>query len=46
MLGIMAGMDQKDGHGGDETQGKRGVLILKYPVEHGLVTSWGGMEEF
>ncbi|KAF7296713.1 hypothetical protein HMN09_01080400 [Mycena chlorophos] len=29
----------------DEAQAKRGVLSLKYPIEHGIVTNWDDMEK-
>jgi actin-related protein len=43
--GIMVGMDQKEAYVGDEAQVKRGVLSLRYPIEHGIITNWDDMEK-
>jgi actin-related protein len=43
--GIMVGMGEKECYIGDEAQAKRGILLLKYPIEHGIVTNWEDMEK-
>ena len=42
---FMVGMENKDCFVGEEAQSKRGILSLKYPIEHGIVTDWDDMEK-
>ena len=41
----MIGITYEDAYIGDEAQGKRGILTLRYPIEHGIVTNWDDMEK-
>lgn len=41
----MAGKGGKDTYIGEEAQNDRGVLSIKYPIEHGIVTNWDDMEK-
>ena len=36
--------DYRDFYIGDDAQNMRGVLTLKYPLEHGIVLNWDDME--
>merc|ERR1712072_1581256 len=36
---------EKDFYVGEEAQQKRGILLLKYPLEHGIVQNWDDMEK-
>jgi len=42
---LMVGMAAKDAYVGDEAMSKKGILALKYPIAHGIVTSWDDMEK-
>merc|ERR1712183_1238117 len=35
----------KDALVGDEAQCKRGIMTMKYPIDHGVVTNWDDMEK-
>jgi actin-related protein len=41
---IMEGLGTKDCYIGQQAEEKRGILILKYPIEHGVVDDWEDME--
>merc|ERR1719384_1179514 len=41
----MVGMATKEAFVGDEAMSKKGILSLKYPIAHGIVTSWDDMEK-
>eukprot|EP00026_Physarum_polycephalum_P018969 Phypoly_transcript_20777.p1 GENE.Phypoly_transcript_20777~~Phypoly_transcript_20777.p1 ORF type:complete len:167 (+),score=21.43 Phypoly_transcript_20777:120-620(+) len=42
---VMLGMGNKEIYIGDEAQSQRGMLSLKYPMQHGLATNWDDMEK-
>jgi len=42
---VMSGTDNRDHFVGDEAQMKRGILEIKYPIEHGVVQDWDDMEK-
>lgn len=43
--GVMVGAGNKDEYVGDAAMARRGVLVIKYPLEHGIVTNWDDMEK-
>jgi len=45
MVSVMAGTGHKDSYVGDAAQKMRGVLTLRYPLEHGIVLHWEDMEK-
>ena len=43
--GVMVGMTQRDTYVGKEAVSKRGILSIRRPIEHGIVTNWDDMEK-
>ena len=41
----MMGTAKKEAYIGDDAQSKRGILLIKYPIEHGIITNWDDMEK-
>ncbi|CAF1527138.1 unnamed protein product, partial [Rotaria sordida] len=44
-IAIMPGMGNKESYIGDEALAKKGILTIRYPIEHGIVTNWDDMEK-
>jgi len=44
-VNIMVGTDTRNEYVGQEAMEKKGILTLKYPIEHGIVTNWDDMEK-
>eukprot|EP01028_Stygiella_incarcerata_P007098 TRINITY_DN289_c0_g2_i1.p1 TRINITY_DN289_c0_g2~~TRINITY_DN289_c0_g2_i1.p1 ORF type:complete len:380 (+),score=141.41 TRINITY_DN289_c0_g2_i1:261-1400(+) len=42
---VMVGTGQKNYFVGDEAQARRGILSLRYPLAHGIITDWDDMEK-
>jgi len=43
---LLVGLGHKRDYIGDESVNRRGALVLRYPMEDGIVTNWDDMEKF
>ncbi len=41
---IMVGSQKSEFYIGEEAEAKRGICVLKYPIEHGIVENWDDMK--
>eukprot|EP01084_Bolivina_argentea_P190453 327281_1 len=42
---MMISLNKKDIYVGTEAQLKKGILSIKYPIQHGIVNDWNAMEQ-
>ncbi|MFH4981545.1 hypothetical protein AB6A40_008254 [Gnathostoma spinigerum] len=41
---VMVAVSEKEAYVGDDAQNKRGMLAMSYPIQHGIVMDWDGIE--
>ncbi|KAJ5075711.1 actin-10-related [Anaeramoeba ignava] len=42
---ILVGMNIRDSYIGEEAKKKRGILMMRYPVQNGIITDWDNIEK-
>ena len=42
---VMVGVEESDEFIGDHALIRKGVMQIKYPIEHGIITNWNDMEK-